>query len=122
LDGLADRDQVRWYELVRFSLVWALYRRPLPEREPLIAAAQASQTNVARQKEVQTVGMTIADALKAEGRLDDAWEMLQGLLEEKFGPVPDAVRQRILAATDLARLHAAARGVLHLGSLEEFDL
>jgi hypothetical protein len=158
LEGLADRDPVRWHELVRFSLVWALYRRPPPEREPLIAAAQASQMNVARQKEVQAVGMTIADALKAEGkaegmaegkaegmaegkaegmaegkakgmaegkaegRLDDAREMLQGLLEEKFGSVPDAVRQRIQAATDLARLHAAARAVLHLDRLEEFDL
>jgi hypothetical protein len=48
--------------------------------------------------------------------------MLQGLLEEKFGVVPEAVRQRIQATTDLARLHAAARGVLHLGSLEEFEL
>jgi hypothetical protein len=138
LEGLAEHDRVRWYELVRFSLVWALYRRPPPERDPLIAAAQASQMKVARQKEVQAVGMTIADALKAEGkaegmaegkaegkaegRLDDAREMLQGLLEEKFGSVPDAVRQRIQAATDLARLHAAARAVLHQVRLEEFDL
>jgi len=130
LEGLAERDRVRWYELVRFALIWALYRRPRPEREDLIAVAQASQTNVARQKEVQAVGMTIAEALKAEGkaegnaegRLDDAREMLQGLLEEKFGPVPAAVRQRIHATTDLARLHAAARGVLHLGSLDDFKL
>ena len=83
---------------------------------------QASQTNVARQKEVQTVGMTIAEALKAEGRLDEAREMLQGLLEEKFGALPEAVRQRIQATTDLARLHAAARGVFHLRTLEEFKL
>jgi hypothetical protein len=146
LEGLAERDRVRWYELMRFALVWALYRRPPPEREPLIAAAQASQTNVARQKEVQAVSMTIAEALKAEGkaegiaegkaegiaegeikgkaegRLDEAREMLQGLLEEKFGPVPEAVRQRIQATTDLARLHAAARRVLHLDSLEQCDL
>jgi hypothetical protein len=134
LEDLADRDQVRWYELVRFSLVWALYRRPRPEREQLVATAQASQTNVARKKEVHAVGMTIAEALKAEGmaegeakgkaegRLEEAREMLQGLLEEKFGPLPDGVRQRIQAATDLARLRAAARGVLHLGRLEEFQL
>jgi hypothetical protein len=134
LEGLAERDRVRWYELVRFALVWALYRRPRPEREHLIAAAQASQTTVARQKEVQAVSMTIAEALKAEGfaegetkgkvegRLEEAREMLQGLLEEKFGPVPEAIHQRIQATTDLARLHAAARGVLHLGSLEQFDL
>jgi hypothetical protein len=122
LQGLADRDQVRWHELVRFSLVWALYRRPPTERARLIAAAQASQSNVARQKEIQAMSLTIADALKAEGRLDDAREMVQGLLEEKFGPVPEAVRQRIRATTDLARLHAAARGVLHLGRLEDFAL
>ena len=68
------------------------------------------------------MGKTIAEALKAEGRLDDAREMLQGLLEETFGQVPEAIRQRIQATTDLARLHAAARGVLHLSSLEQFDL
>lgn len=126
LEGLADRDQVRWYELVRFSLVWALYRRPPGEREQLIAAAQASQTNVVHQKEVQAVRMTIAEALKAEGkaegRLDEAREMLHGLLEEKFGSVPEAVRQRIQATTNLSRLNAAARGILHLGSLEEFEV
>lgn len=130
LEGLADRDQVRWYELMRFSLAWALYRRPRPEREQLIAAAKNSQTNIARQKEVHTVTMTIAEALKAEGkaegeiegRLADAREILQGLLEEKFGSVPDAVRQRIQAATDLTRLHAATRRVLHLGSLENLEL
>ena len=74
--------------------------------------------------------MTIAEALKAEGkvegkaegRLDAAREMLQGLLEEKFGTVPDAVRQRIQATTDLVRLQAAARAVLRLGSLDEFKL
>jgi hypothetical protein len=74
--------------------------------------------------------MPIAEALKAEGeakgkaegRLDEAREILQGLLEEKFGSVPDAVRQRIQAATDLARLHAATRGVLHLSSLADFEL
>jgi hypothetical protein len=134
LEGLADRDRVRWYELVRFALVWALYRRPRPEHEPLIATAQASQTNVARQKEVQTVTMTIAEALKAEGmaegeakgkaegRIAEARDVLLALLEEKFGPVPEAIRQRIQATTDLARLHTAHRGVLRLNSLEEFDL
>ncbi len=69
--------------------------------------------------------MTIAEALKAEGkvegRLEDAREMLQGLLEEKFGPLPEAVRERVQATTDLGRLHAAARGVLHLGRLADFE-
>jgi phage gp29-like protein len=101
-------------------------RRPRPEREPLIAAAKGSQTNVARQKEVQAVSMTIAEALKAEGeakgQLDDARVILQALLQKKFGPLPEPVRQRIQAATDLARLHAAAVDVLQLDSLEEFEL
>jgi hypothetical protein len=134
LEGLAESDRVRWHELVRFTLVWALYRRPPPERDQLIAAAQTSQANLARQKEVQAVGMTIAEALRAEGkaegkaegeaqgRLDEARELLQGLLEEKFGAVPEPIRQRIQATTDLARLHAAARRVIRLGSLDAFDL
>ena len=59
---------------------------------------------------------------KAEGRLEEARELLQGLLEEKFGSVPEGIRQRIEAMTDLARLNAAARGVIHLGTLDEFQL
>ena len=119
---MRDRDEVRWHDLVRFSLKWALYRRPTPERDQLIAAAQSSQTSVARQREVQTVSMMIAEALKAEGQLNQARLMLQGLLEEKFGAVPEPVRQRIQTTTDLTKLDAAARRVLHLDSLEEFEL
>jgi hypothetical protein len=73
--------------------------------------------------------MTIAEALKvevraegkAEGRLEEARGILQACWR-KFGSVPEAVRQRILAATDLAHLNAAVRGVLHLGSLDAFEL
>ena len=72
------------------------------------------------------MSMRIAAALKAEGeakgRLEEAREMLQCLLEVRFGAVPEAVHQRMSAATDLARLHAAARGVLHLASLDDFAL
>jgi hypothetical protein len=126
LDGLAEKDIGRWYDLVHFVVLWALYRRPREERDRLVEIAQASQSNVARQKEIQTVSQTIAESLIAEGevkgRLGEVREMLVGLLEDKFGALPESVLQRIGATTDLARLKTATRRVSHLASLEELQL
>jgi hypothetical protein len=130
LEGLAERDRGRWHDLLHFVLVWALYCRPRVERQDLVESAQASQTNVARQKEVQGMGMTIAEALReegkvegeAKGRLEGAREILCYLLETKFGRVPEPHLQRIQATTDLSRLKAAAGSVARLTSVDELQL
>src|SRR5262249_28965554 len=61
------QDHVRWYDLLRMVLTWALYRRPPQERDRLLAAAEASQSEALRQREVKTMGQTIAEALIEEG-------------------------------------------------------
>jgi len=136
--GLAAQNHVRWYDLMRIILCWGLWRRPGAERQVLLAAAQATQTNVDRQKEVGLMGQTIAEAIweegrlkghsegrfegRSEGALDVARQILRELLEDKFGVVSEIVLQRIANATDVDRLKAAARHLSRLVKPEDLQL
>jgi hypothetical protein len=134
LQGLHGRNRVRWYDLLRIVLTWALYRRPLQERDTLLAAAQASQADARRQQEVKDVGQTIAEALiqegeargeaigRAKGELQATRRLLQHLLSSQFGPLPESLVQQIEATADLERLEAAVIQTPRLKSLQELQL
>ena len=57
-----------------------------------------------------------------EGQLREARALLRDLLEERFGLLAEALTQRVEAATDLTRLRAAARQVMHLHKIEDLQL
>jgi hypothetical protein len=59
---------------------------------------------------------------REEARLQTRRDDLRALLEERFGTVPDAVLQRIDAATDVERLKACIRQVIHISSPDELQL
>jgi hypothetical protein len=134
LQSLYGRDHVRWYDLLRIVLSWALYRRPLEERDALLAAAQASQAEAQRQQEVRIMGQTIADALiaegeargqargQAEGELRATRRHLRQLLAGKFGPLPESLIQRIESVASLEGLEQALVQVQRLQSVEELQL
>jgi hypothetical protein len=126
LEGLADQDQVRWYDLMRIILSWALWRRPRIERPTLLAAAQATQVNVRRQREVELMGQTIGEAIWEEGRvageLRQARRILQRLLADRFGSVPEAIVQSIEASSDVERLTTAALQVSRIARPEDLSL
>ncbi len=134
VQNLHGEDHPRWYDLLRAVWAWGHWRRPPAERAGLAAAAEASQTDLSRRQEVQVMANTIAEALleegmakgreegMAKGALLEARELLRGLLEERFGALPEALRQRIEGATDLARLRAACRQSLHLTKVDELVL
>jgi hypothetical protein len=134
LEPLAGEDKVRWYDLMRIILSWALRHRPRGERPVLLAAAQEAQTNSERQKEVAIMGQSIGETIwdeawlkgraegRAEGQLELARQLLRQLLSDRFGVLPEAVLQRIEGTTDVGRLAAAALQVSRLGSPEELRL
>jgi hypothetical protein len=134
LEEVAAQDQVRWYDLMRIVLSWGLWRRPRAERQNLVAAAQAAQSNVNRRKEVGLMGQTIAEAIYEEGLLKGRSEgetlgelkalrlMLRQLLARRFGTVPDALLERIDSTTDIARLTAAALEVANLTNPQDLPL
>ncbi len=138
LEVLASQDHVRWYDLMRIILTWALWRRPPAERQTLLTAAQTTQGNVERQKEIGLMGQTIAEAIweegwnkglakgiaegQAQGELKSSRQLLRQLLEDRFGPLSESVRQRIEATTDIERVQAAVLQVLHVNSPEDLEL
>jgi hypothetical protein len=137
LQDLHGRDKVRWYDLMRIVLTWAFWRRPQNERAELRQEAEASQADLERRREVQTMSQTIAEALIEEGmekgmeegmekgiatgRLLSARAMLRKLLEKHFGALPEALVERINATDDVDRLQAAFDQALVLTNLADLQ-
>jgi flagellar biosynthesis/type III secretory pathway protein FliH len=57
----------------------------------------------------------------AQGQLLNARTLLRTFLEDRFGPLPEALQERIATANDLERLQGACRQVLHLASLADLQ-
>jgi hypothetical protein len=64
------------------------------------------------------MGMTTADMLRAEGEAKGVARTLVRQLTRKFGPVPDAVRERIDTAT-LEQLEIWSDRVLDAATLDD---
>ena len=138
LQPLHREDRVRWEDLMRFVIALAQRRRVLSEVADLHAAALASQQQVARRRRVNEMWNVVKGSLEDEalkrgeargeargvvlGRLESRREDLQRLLERRFGPLPEPVRQRIGAESDPERLAGALVSVLDITELAEFRL
>ena len=59
---------------------------------------------------------------EALGLLRARREDLRALLEERFGPLPEALVERIEATEDLERLRGAVRQIMHIQSPDKLDL
>jgi hypothetical protein len=71
---------------------------------------------------VKTIAEAWIEEGVAKGKLRGARDTLRIVLEDKFGPLPDAFVQQLEAVTDLARLLQAARQMLHVDKLEDLQL
>jgi hypothetical protein len=82
------------------------------------------------QEEVQTMSTTLGQTLEElaeqrdieQGRLQTARQMLCWLLEDRFDPLPEVLRQQIEQIKDLARLEWLIRQCPRLDSLDELEL
>jgi len=59
---------------------------------------------------------------EARGELRARREDLRALLEERFGPLSEALAERIEATDDMERLREAMRQVIRIQSPEELEL
>jgi hypothetical protein len=128
---------VGWQQLIKTMLYWGLFRRPKPEHAQILALASRCMTNAELQREVQTMSeqmqQTWEQELLARGRqagerlgeergeLKNCRKMVRKLLEKRFGPLPEAVLQRI-AAAGLPALEAAFDRADTIQSLDELAL
>jgi hypothetical protein len=131
LEALHGRDRVRWYDLLRMVLTWALWRRPRSEREDLRASAQASQVDAAHKREVQTMGQTIAEWYieqgraegraegEAKGRIDTLQRMLLRQGRQRLGEPSETITATLTALTDVERLEKLTERLLQVASWQE---
>ncbi len=151
LEPLAGQDKMRWEDLMGFLLGWGQYRRrDMAEIVQLHAIAAASYQNIALREEIRTMsqrvqetwvdwakahytaeGIALGEARgealgeargEARGLLRARREDLRLFLEDRFGPLPEDLIQRIEANENLASLHNALRQALHIQSLDELSL
>jgi hypothetical protein len=112
LDPLHETGRVRWQDLLGFVLGWAFHRRPAPERPHWHHLAMQMQQTADRQREIETMGLTIAQSLIQEGRqegrqegmLEKSRAILIRLAAKRFGAPDEAARQAIERTADLDRL------------------
>jgi hypothetical protein len=120
LAALRQSDHVRWYELLSIVFGYSLFRRPAGQHQALAAVVEANAAE--RLEEIKTVEKTIAEALMERGELRKARQAVQAVLEERFKALPDELKQRIAAATDLEGLDRALRQAVSIEDPNKLDL
>jgi ElaB/YqjD/DUF883 family membrane-anchored ribosome-binding protein len=113
-----------------YLLALVYHDRGEPERDRLRELVAASVRNDDRRREVQTMGRTIAEALRDEGRAEGRAEeavrsrrqTLLRLLRLRFRKVPKGVESVILATTDVAQLDGWLDRVLTAAMLSDLGI
>lgn len=65
--------------------------------------------------------MTWSERMMAQGRVDGVRQVLLRQMNQRFGPLPERVRQKVEGIASMPRLNRLADRLLVAGSLEELD-
>jgi hypothetical protein len=85
-------------------------------------AEEYKRLDVRERKEERAVWMTWSEKLKAEGQKEGMRELLLLQLDQRFGPLPEGIRQKVETISSLPRLTRIAGKVLTAGSLRELGI
>jgi hypothetical protein len=112
--------------LLSYVLALVYHDRVGSERDRLRHLIAASVRSDDRRREVHTMGRTIAEELRDEGRAEEAvrsrQQTLLRLLRLRFRKVPKAVEGIILATTDVAQLDGWVDQVLTAQTLNDMSI
>jgi hypothetical protein len=100
--------------------LWKAQRR---EERSLLdrVLAEARHSKLSERERVITMGMTVVEQWKAEGRAEAAREVLETALTARFGPLPDSTRQA-LAGADAEAMKKWLRRALTAPTLEAIGI
>ena len=130
---------MRWQQLLKLVLYWALYRRSPRERSQITDIVRASHNDALLQKEAdamaqqtwQNYEQELAALFEDRGRKEGLKEglkegellalraVLRTQLTERFPTVPPNLLEQVDRA-DLEHLQAALKQVVHITSADEF--
>ena len=141
LESLGQKARVRWDQLLKLTLHWALFRRPRREHPEVIDTVRASHQQVQLREEAekmsqqtwknyeqelieqhQQIGLEkgLEKGLE-EGELKARREDLKEILEQRFSTIPQALREKIDQASS-EQLADAIKAVLRIDSPEDLPL
>lgn len=121
LEELANRDHVRWHDLLSFIFGWIVQRRPTDEFEPLSRCVLSAESDRKHKQELSEMSTIVKGSfvdLALQVRRDD----IITILEQRFGSVPSEIREKINAVEDAEHLKACLISVLSLESIDDLKL
>jgi predicted transposase YdaD len=138
LEGMPDKERLRWLELLSYLLALIYHERDPSEHQLLRETIEASlQTDVHRQ-EVSRMGRTIADALREEGlkkgikrgreegrkegEIQAGRRTLLRQLRKRFGDLPPETVEIIETMDDIEQLDGWLDQVVSARSLEQMKI
>lgn len=122
LESMPREEQSRWIEFLSYLHGLIYNARDPAEQSSLQWEIESSVATKGHRQEVHFMGRTIADALKEEGRLENARTTLIRLLKRRFGEVPEESVGIIQATSDLERLNHWLDLVVSAATLEEIGI
>ena len=125
IEILAEEDREEWQRLIQYILLLLLHRRS-PTEGKAISGRIWERVGLQGHGEGSEMEQTWYQSVVAEGfekgQVDAAQRRLLELLDEKFGPLPEATEIRVRAMRDRSELDGLSRRLLHASSLQELDL
>jgi hypothetical protein len=125
LEELTETDRVRWHDLMRFVISWALRRRPRDEAaglKELVAKSQQNRTNKNEVEEMIESTFQTWEQIQEEGEMRARRDDLKRVVQKKFPDAPQEVLDRIGAIDDSARLQELFDRALDAKSLDDIPL
>src|SRR5262249_12813649 len=120
-------NRVRWYDLLRMVLTWAVWRRPKDERQGWIDSVATTAAETVQKQEIQKMSQTIAEAWieegmekgREEGELKASRKILLLQGRKRFGEPDAQTIAAIEAISDPDRLLALGGRLLDVTSWQE---
>lgn len=120
LEGLAKEQSGQWLRVAWYLVLFAFHRRGENDLVELIRE-RAQQSKFRQQKELATMGQTIAQRIAEQAAQQATRDALETVLVDRFGTLPEAIQQR-LATTDAETMRRWLKAALHAASLEEVGI
>jgi predicted transposase YdaD len=126
LETMPAADRLRWLELLSYVQALVYHDRESSEHKGLRELIVASVATDDHRQEMRTMGQSMADMLREEGRKEgevrSRQDVLLVLLRERFESVPKAVERTIRATADVGQLTTWLRRVVSADSLAEVGI
>lgn len=122
LGRMHPEDRSRWLDLLFYIRALVYHARDPAEQPDLERVIKDSARTDQTREEIETMGRTMADVHRDEGRAEEARATLLRLLRLRFGALPEAIVVQVEATDELERLNGWLDRFATATALEEIGI